>query len=58
MHVMLALGTARAIISYDKLRELQQDQDCKDEAKRDNKIYMSPQLHSMEDTGEMKLSAI
>ncbi|KAK1380412.1 ABC-2 and Plant PDR ABC-type transporter family protein [Heracleum sosnowskyi] len=43
-------GTARAIISYDKLRELQQDQDCKDEAKRDNKIHMSPQLHSMEDT--------
>ncbi|KAL8105525.1 hypothetical protein AgCh_029351 [Apium graveolens] len=41
-------GTARAIISYDKLRELQQDQDCKDEGKRDNRIHMSPQLHSME----------
>ncbi|KAL8105524.1 hypothetical protein AgCh_029350 [Apium graveolens] len=42
-------GTARAIISHNKLRKLQQDQDCKDEAKRDNKIHMSPQLHSIED---------
>lgn len=56
---VLAPGTARAIICYDKLHELQQDQDCKDEAKRDNKIHMSPQLHSIEeDTGEMKLTAI
>ena len=50
MHVILALGTARAIISYDKFRELQQDQDCKDEAKRDNKIHMSPLQHSMGNT--------
>ncbi|WOH13107.1 hypothetical protein DCAR_0832616 [Daucus carota subsp. sativus] len=50
-----SLGTARAIISYDKFRELQQDQDCKDEAKRDNKIHMSPQQHSMENTDTMVL---
>lgn len=54
--MMLAPGTARAIISYDKLHELQQDEDSKDDAKNESKlIARAPQLHYTGSAGEILL---